>query len=492
MGVVQRESITSSIISYIGAALGFVNQILIMGNLLTTDEVGLVNVLILIGIMYAQFAALGTPNVLLRFFPFFKNEEKGHNGILFGLLAASVVGFLFFLLLFYLFHTQILNLFVERSPLLTKYMDYAVPFAFSWMLLVLFDSYLRSLYKTIFSFFVREILKRLVVTVSVLLYTLDVLDMTEFVWAYIGLHCLLPLALIIYTAYIGELYVKPQWGRIWPRLYPFIIRYGLFTVMAYGSTILMGYIDSIMISSMVGEGEAGVYTLSFYLTSLILIPWKSLSQITSAQVAFHWKNRDEAALGRLYKQTSLINLVVGSFLFLGIWLNRTNLYDIIQDDFSAGVSVLLFVGLGRLFDMWTGLNGYILSLSKKYMWDFYSKLFMLALGIALNVYLIGNYGIWGAALATLITLVVMNTIRMYLVWYLFKLHPFSSRILWVLAIAGLTYCVSIMPQLMGSFWIDIPVRSALITLIFVGLTLGLRVSPDINAYVETIWKKVRP
>lgn len=491
MGVIQRESIRSTIVSYAGAALGFVNQFLIMGVLLTTEEVGLINVLILIGIMYAQFASLGTANVVLRFFPFFKDAQKGHNGILFGLLVIGTAGFLFFLILFYLFHDQILHLFQDRSPLLTTYLDYAIPFAFFWILLSLFDSYLRSLYKTVFSFFTREILKRLIVTVTVGLYAFDVLDLDQFVLTYIGLHCILPVALIIYTAMQGELHIKPQWGRVWPRLYKHIFRYGLFTVMAYGSTLLMGYIDAIMLSSMVGEGAAGVYTLSFYLTSLILIPWKSLSKVTSAKVAEHWKARDEVSLSKLYKQTSLINLIVGSFLFLGVWLNRDNLYDIIQKDFSAGVYVLLFVGIGRLFDMFAGLNGYVLNLSKRYIYDFYIKLFMLGFGIVSNYFLISAYGLWGAAFATMLTLFMMNSLRMFLVWRLFKLHPFSPRLLWVLGVAAVTYLISLIPQIMGTFWIDLPIRSALITIVFVGLILSLQISPDINAYLKQLLKKLK-
>jgi O-antigen/teichoic acid export membrane protein len=491
MGVVQRESIRSTIISYAGAALGFVNQFLIMGVLLTKEEVGLINVLILIGIMYAQFASLGTANVALRFFPFFRDKEKGHNGMLFGLSMIGLAGFLFFLILFYLFHDQVLYLFEGKSPLLAQYLDYAVPFALSWIFLTLFDSYLRSLYKTVFSFVTREIIKRLIVTVTVGLYAFEVLDMGQFVLLYMGLHCMLPIPLIIYTAMLGEFHIKPQWGRMWQRLFKHMLRYGLFTVMAYGSTMLMGYVDVIMLSSMVGEGDAGVYTISFYLTSLILIPWKSLSKITSAQVSEHWKKRDISALNKLYKQTSLINLIVGSFLFLGIWLNRENLYDIIQDDFAAGVSVLLFVGLGRLFDMFAGLNGYVLNLSKKYVYDFYIKLFMLGFGVLANYFLIKAYGLWGAAFATMLTLILMNSLRMFLVWRLFKLHPFSSRLLWVLGIAGITYTVSLIPQIMDNFWIDIPIRSTLITVIFVGLVLGLQISPDINAYLKQLLKKFK-
>lgn len=490
MGVVQRESIQSTIVSYGGAALGFVNQLLLFTQFLTKDEIGLVNVIILIAITYAQFSGLGAGNVILRFFPFFRQSESGHNGLLFGMIALVTVGFGIFSVLFFLFHGQIVAYFGEKAPLLTSYINYVIPLAYCWILLNVFDSYLRSLFKTVVSTFVREVLKRLAITIVVGLYALSWVSFEEFVLLYIALHCAQPLLLIGYTWYLGELKITPQFGRVWQRMYKRVLMYGGVSFLAFSAAQIIGYIDSIMLAGMVGEGEAGVYTISLYVTSLIVIPWRALSKVTSAQVAEYWKHKNLVELGLLYKKTSVINLVVASFCFLGIWINRENIIAIIGEEFREGVWVLLFTGLGRVISMWVGLNSFILNLSRKYLYDFWINIFMIVFGVASNFFLIKTYGIKGATMATLLTLSIVNVVRLLLVWKFFCLQPFSWAMIKCFVIAGIAYGVSELVPILSHYLLDIPVRSGLFSVIFVGLLLGLKVSPDINAFVEKTFNRI--
>jgi O-antigen/teichoic acid export membrane protein len=350
MGIIQRESIRSTIISYGGALLGAVNQLVLFTQLLPSErEVGLANVLVLIAITYAQLSGLGGAQIILRFFPFFRQTEKGHNGILFGILLLVTVGFGFFTLLFFLFHNQVVGYFEGNSPLIAEYIDYAVPLAYCWILLNIFDSYLRSLYKTVFATWVREIIKRGFITISVLAFAFGWVDLTGFVLLYILGQCLQPFLLLAYIAYIGELHLKPQFGRLWQQLSRKMLLYGGVSFLAYGSSLILGYIDSIMLGGMESEGEAGIYTISLYATSLILIPWRALAKITTPQVADYWQQKAHDKLQALYQRTSLINLVVGLFCFLGIWLNRHNLYAITGEAYSGGFWVLLAGGPGPGF-----------------------------------------------------------------------------------------------------------------------------------------------
>ena len=54
-------------------------------------------------------------------------------------------------------------------------------------------------------------------------------------------------------------------------------------------------------------------------------------------------------------------------------------------------------------DMYSGLNGTILVTSKKYRYDFTFSLMLVALTVASNALLIPRWGMTGAALATMIT-----------------------------------------------------------------------------------------
>ena len=128
-------------------------------------------------------------------------------------------------------------------------------------------------------------------------------------------------------------------------------------------------------------------------------------------------------MDRLYKRVSLINLAVGSLLFLLLTQNLPFLFSIVPKEYSAGITVLYIFSINRVFEMFTGLNGYILLTSKKYYYDIIITCVLVVLAICTNWFLIPIYGMNGAAFATLISISFYNITRLYFIWYFYKLHP---------------------------------------------------------------------
>ena len=91
MGIVQKDALRTSIIAYIGLVLGYLNKGLLFLVFLTMEEIGLVNLLVLVGVMFAQFANFGSYNAIWRFFPILQDRDKKHHGFLsFNLLIAGL------------------------------------------------------------------------------------------------------------------------------------------------------------------------------------------------------------------------------------------------------------------------------------------------------------------------------------------------------------------------------------------------------------------
>lgn len=67
MGTVQRDSITITILSYVGIVIGYVNKILLLPNFFSETQVGLVNILVSFSVIYAQFSALGINFTIVKF-----------------------------------------------------------------------------------------------------------------------------------------------------------------------------------------------------------------------------------------------------------------------------------------------------------------------------------------------------------------------------------------------------------------------------------------
>ena len=79
MGVIARQSIKGAIANYIGVAIGFYVSFFVLTRYLTQEEIGLTRVLIDAAVLFASFAQLGTGSSIIRFFPYFKDENAKHS-----------------------------------------------------------------------------------------------------------------------------------------------------------------------------------------------------------------------------------------------------------------------------------------------------------------------------------------------------------------------------------------------------------------------------
>ncbi|MBN4052435.1 oligosaccharide flippase family protein, partial [Sphingobacteriaceae bacterium AH-315-L07] len=92
MGIITRQGFKLSIVTYIGIVLGYVNVVLLFPNILEPEQFGLTRILIAIGVIALQVGQLGTPQIIIKYFPYFQSEENKHSGILFLMLLINFVG----------------------------------------------------------------------------------------------------------------------------------------------------------------------------------------------------------------------------------------------------------------------------------------------------------------------------------------------------------------------------------------------------------------
>src|ERR1700679_259377 len=167
MGIVQKASIKLTVVFYLGAALGYFNQVILFTHFFSPTEVGLARILTSVAVLYAQFAVLGVPTISNRFFPFFHSKEKGHHGFFFWGNVFVFLGFVVATIALILFKPLIVRKFSANSTLFVEYYYYLIPFALSSVYFQFFESYLRSLLKTVVPTFLNEVFLRILVTISI-------------------------------------------------------------------------------------------------------------------------------------------------------------------------------------------------------------------------------------------------------------------------------------------------------------------------------------
>ena len=170
MGIVIRQSVKSLIITYIGLAIGYVGTLILNPLILTEEQIGLVRILVSVSFMFSSFAALGAINIPSKYFPYFNNKEKKHNGFLFFLLLIGFLGFLTFVLIFLIFKKTIYSIYISKAPLLVEYFYYFIPLTFIALYYNIFQSYIIMQQKPVVPSFIREILIRVLTVFSLLIF----------------------------------------------------------------------------------------------------------------------------------------------------------------------------------------------------------------------------------------------------------------------------------------------------------------------------------
>ncbi|MFI5151025.1 MAG: lipopolysaccharide biosynthesis protein [Bacteroidia bacterium] len=503
MGIVQKAGFRLTVVSYIGVLLGYVNKVLLFPNFLNTDEVGLTNIMISISIIYAQFSALGMTGVTLRFFPFFRDKEKNHHGFLSWAMVIISAGFILTTIAFIALRPLVIRKYSEHAKLLVDYYYYIIPLGLALVFFQLFDSYLRSLFKTVISSFVNEVVLRLLQTLSITLYALKIVDFGHFVMIYVGVSCSVAVFVIVYTAWLGHLFVKPTIHPKVKRFSRHMLLFGFISILGSAGNSLIANIDGLMISGLMGgqlvNGKVvsglyyeGIYSTVFFFTTVMLIPYRSILKIASPLVAECWKKKDMKGMQKLYQQSTAVLLVLGIWVFLGIWCNFDSVFSFMPPQFASGKYVFLFLSIGRLCDMSTSLNGTITITSKKYKYDLIFTFFLIGVTIATNYLFIKVYGMGmnGAAIATSFTIVAFNMLRLLFVRYFFRMQPFVMSNLWVLLIGVTTFFLNSLLPKIGNVYSDMMVRSVLVTLVFLFPILYFKLTPEVNGFAVRYLKAV--
>ena len=76
MGVIIKESIKSSLISYFGVLIGFVNIGILQPRIITIEQIGYIGLITSYAELLAQLFSFGIPSMISKFFPWFEIEKK--------------------------------------------------------------------------------------------------------------------------------------------------------------------------------------------------------------------------------------------------------------------------------------------------------------------------------------------------------------------------------------------------------------------------------
>jgi O-antigen/teichoic acid export membrane protein len=431
MKMIGKQGALNTIISYIGVSIGYVNTILLFPLFFTPEQFGLTRVMLSLGMILSQFSQLGLSSVIIKFLPYFKSDKNLFHAFLRHVLKILTTGIVIICLLLFFFREFFIGIYSEHAALLTQYFYLLFPLMIFITLFEIVDAYLRAYFNTVFSTFVRDVLIRIITAGIILLYYYKCFDFTFFIYLFSGIYAVAFLILFTRLLLLNKEFkhTAPASASIHVRMSGYMNRYGIYAVLASASGILINNIDIIMLGSLAGLQDVAIYSVAFYISVAIQVPQRSLSRIIAPVLSLSWKQKDFANIFSLYQKSSTVLFFTGAFIFSVIWVNIDELFGMMpkQEIYRQGKWVMLLVGISKLFDMVTGINTDIISVSRYYSFNFYSLLFLVIIAVITNSIFIPLYGVNGAAIATLISIVLFNFIKLIFIQNKLRMHPFSKN-----------------------------------------------------------------
>lgn len=392
MGIIQKQGIKSSIFIMIGFVIGAVNLLVLFPMFFSKNDQGLVRAMIDIGATLSVFCTLGTLPVVYKFFPFY-NHYLGpkKNELPFLTLIINLIGFGLLMWIGWENKDFIIRK-LGKSPSLATYFNYVYPYTFFLMIFYWLEAFAWGLQKGVFTNFLRETAVRILTTILILGVGLKWLNLDQFILLFSGIY-VIPTLLLIYN-----LSTSHEWSfrsfkisSVTKRLKWKMLNFALFVFAGQFFNLLARTNDTFMIVGLRGLSDAGIFAIATYVAAIMEIPQRSLNAISIPVLAKSWKDKDFANIKHVYHKSVSNLLVIGLLLFGLIWLNIENLVAFLNwisnkegGGYEALAPIVFIMGLAKLIDLATGVNGQIIGTSNYWRFDFFTNLFYIVLSIPLN------------------------------------------------------------------------------------------------------------
>lgn len=479
MGIIQKQTIKGSTWSYAGAFIGFVNTGLLFPKIFSTGEIGLLSVIVAISALFSQFSSLGMNSVTARLFPYFKSDNNNKYGFLTLLLMVTAIGFTVSMSVGFIFKDWIIETKSDDSGLLGQYAFYLIPMTLFTLFFNALDIYNKMLYDITSGIFLKEFLLRILNFIAILLFFFGWIDFNIFVFLYV-LSFFVPFAgLFIILLSRGEIVINIRGLSLSHQMKREIFMVAAFGILAGFSTVIGDYLDKYLVNKYLGLSDTGVYTIAFFIGTMILLPSRALNKISSTLIAECWKDNNLKTIKDIYTKSSINQFVFGLFLFILIISNLHNIFAFLPPEYINGKWVLIIIGITNLVIMLSGVSFSIIS-TAKYYWYMSGLIGMqILLIITTNIILIPIMGMTGAAIAAVVSVTAIRFGSIILIGIKSKIWPFSAKHLTAIGISiFIVFIIHFVPKI-SNIYIDGIIRGGIITIFFISLLLIFKVSNEL-------------
>ncbi len=491
MSVILKQSFWSTIIIYIGVLLGFVNSVILFPKYLSTEQIGLIRQIISAAIILIPITTFGASATYVKFYPSFKDDKNKKNEFFSFQLFIILISYSIVCLIINFFYEDIKSLFTQKSEIFFQYFDLLFLILFIMSVSSLFESYLRARYHTILNNIINGVSNRFFTGITVILLSYAFIDFNTLINLQVYIYLLGVIILIYYSIRKDKISIQTSFISI-KKSFKKILDFSAFSFLGSFSNIIVLNVDVLMVTSILGLSDTGIYTTAFYIGMIIEIPRRAISQISIPFISEQVNNKNFEKIEKNYKDVSLHQMLIGVLFIILIFINLQNIYNLLPNskNFISGMDVVYIIALSKLIMMSFSYSSELINFSKYYKFTVVTIIILAFLTISLNLILIPKFGMLGAAYASLISILVFNLIKFIFIKIKMDITPFSINSIKIIVIGIIVYYFSDFIPDLDSPFLDIIIKSVITSLVYIIIVITLKISPELNSIIlKNVTKK---
>lgn len=451
MSVVARQGFKYSIIGYLGFLLGTFSAIFVFPY--DMEFYGKLRYILPTAEMFVPLVVFGLSFSNVKFFHQTSLDKK-HQNMLSLSLSGIAINFIFFVCAYFLV-CQFFPVLKEWE--LWKMKKLILPLILILALSTVFNKYLSNYKRIVIPNVFENLLPKIANLGAFCLFFF--LHFPEKA-AYLFFVAMFFIGLLGYLFYANSLEkIKPDFSTEYFKqdsLWKKILNYSFYGFLGNLGNYIAMRIDNVMIGEFLNFELNGVYSTLLAIISLISIPAMGLYSISAPMINKAILEEEFDELDRYHKKTSLSLFFIGLVLLSCILVGFPYLSDFIKNGvlLKQAQPVIWIIGFAMLFDLSTGFNGHIISLSKYYRFNIVVMLFLAITTISLNFIFLKhtNLELLGIAIAYAVSLTLFNLAKIIFNYWKFKVFPFTIEMVYALIIGTLAITIAIiLPDFKSSF-----------------------------------------
>ena len=211
------------------------------------------------------------------------------------------------------------------------------------------------------------------------------------------------------------------------------------------AAVVLQRLGVVLLAAVSGAGPAAIFGAATRFLVVGQLAGQALGATVQPQLSEQMARHEWAAAGSIYRTSTAWLVLISWPLYLTFSVFSGVVTQVFGGGYDEGAAVIRVLMLTMLFATATGLVDVMLEMAGKTRWTLANSLVALAANLVVNLALIPQYGVLGAAIAWAVAIVINNALPLTQLGFSLHLHPFGRATLTAMGLA--LACFAVVPAL---------------------------------------------